>query len=465
MNQEKCLFIIDDERTLLLIMQDYLERFNLKVFIYETIPDLENELKDKAPQAILLDIFMPRVSGIDILKKIKTIDPHIPVIMMTGYADEEKRIESLRNGAYALLSKPFYNLEEVYHNVNNAMSHYLEMLKTKELRAEVEERYKREKMNLLELDFLRNLQHMIGETEDPAVVLKNAYTLLKSFLNFEYFAVLLLREGEINIQVYPNIGKEKSFLAYITSMLLKNIPDYEKNEQYKIILQNNVEEIPFSDNAIVFELSTPNNVYGSAGLFRKLTFDAEEEHISGRFCSHIALTLEKIRLFDEIKMLSIRDGLTGIFNHAYVVGKLEEEIERVKRYNAILSVILIDVDNFKKVNDSFGHLAGDAALKQIARVMLNSLRTIDIVGRYGGEEFIVILPETDLNRAIAVSERLRIAIETESFLYNNDAIPLTISLGIAIYSDGKGAQDLIKTSDDNLYKAKAGGKNKIYYEQ
>jgi DNA-binding NtrC family response regulator len=216
MNQEKRLFIIDDEPTMLNLLQEYLEQFHLKVFTYETIPnDLEHELKEKAPQAVLLDIFMPRVSGIDILKKIKTIDSQIPVIMMTGYADEEKRIESLRNGAYALLLKPFHNLEEVYHNVNNAMSHYLEILRTKELSSEVEERYKREKMNLLELDFLKNLQNMIGEAEDPVVVLKSAYTLFKNFLNFEYFAVLLLRDDEINIQVYPHLEKDRKVLEYI----------------------------------------------------------------------------------------------------------------------------------------------------------------------------------------------------------------------------------------------------------
>lgn len=469
MNQEKRLFIIDDETTLLVLLQDYLEQFDLKVFVYEAIPDLENELKEKAPQAILLDIFMPQVSGIDILKKIKTIDSQIPVIMMTGYADETMRIESLRNGAYALLSKPFHNLEEVYHNVNNAMSHYLEMLRTKELSAEVEERYKREKMNLLELDFLKDLQHMIGQAGDPAVVLKNAYMLLKNFLNFEYFAVLLLKESEINIQVYPNLEKERKCLEYIASTLLKSIPYSDKKEQHKVLLQGNVEEISISDSnnleSLVLVLSTPNKVYGYAGLFRKLPFDAEEEHISNRFCSHIAFTLEKIRLFDEIRMLSIRDGLTGIFNHAYIVGDLEQEIERVKRYNTTFSVILIDIDNFKRVNNSYGHLASDVVLKQMAEIMLNNLRIIDIVGRYGGEEFLIILPETDLERAIAVSERLRMAVVSESFLYNNTAISSTISLGIATYREGKGAQDLIKIADDNLYKAKTGGKNRIYYEQ
>ncbi|HEX2966316.1 MAG TPA: response regulator [Syntrophorhabdaceae bacterium] len=138
-----------------MLLQDYLEECGLKVFTYESIPDLENELKEKEPHAVLLDILMPRVSGIEILKKIKSIDPKMPVIMMTGFADDARRLESLRNGAYALLTKPFTNLEELYHTINNAMNHHVEIIRTQELSVEVEERYRREKMNLLELDFLK----------------------------------------------------------------------------------------------------------------------------------------------------------------------------------------------------------------------------------------------------------------------------------------------------------------------
>ena len=248
MNIEKSLIIIDDETSLLLVLQEYLEQHGLKVFTYEAIPDLENELKEKEPHAILLDILMPQVSGIDILKKIKMINQKIPVIMMTGFADEEKRIESLRNGAYALLTKPFNNMEELYHTINNAMNHYIESIRTEELSIEVEERYRREKMNILELDFLKNLQHMIGETEDPGTVLENASMLLKNFLDFEYFAVLLLQKDEINIQVYPSLEDNRELLESIASALLKKLPYSKKDQKQKVILQGTIEEIDFVDD-------------------------------------------------------------------------------------------------------------------------------------------------------------------------------------------------------------------------
>jgi len=389
--------------------------------------------------------------------------------MMTGFADEKKRLESLRNGAYALLTKPFRSLEELYHTINNAMNHYMESIRTNELSMEIEERYRREKMNILELDFLKNLQHMIGETEDPGTVLKNAFTLLKNFLNFEYFAALLLQKDEISIQVYPGLEGNRELLESIASALLKKLPHYKKDQRQKVILQGTIEEADFigdgNGESTIFELSTVNKVYGYVGLFRETPFDAQEELIFGKFCSHIALTLEKIRLFNEIKMLSIHDGLTGVFNHAHAIEEVDSEIERVKRYDIAFSIILLDLDNFKEVNDSYGHLAGDFVLKNMAHLIERNLRTIDIVGRYGGDEFIVILPQIDFENAYIAGERLRQALESETFSYNENVIRLTISLGVATYQDGKNTQSLIKTADDNLYRAKKEGKNRTCYEQ
>lgn len=469
MNTEKSLIIINNEASLLLLLQEYLERFGLTVFTYESIPDLESEMREKGPCAILLDVLMPHVSGIDILKQIKMINQKIPVIMMTGSADDEKRIESLRNGAYAVLTKPFSSMEELYQTINNAMNHYIESLKTEELSIEVEERYRREKMNLLELDFLKSLQHMIGEAENPDTVLKNASMLLKSVLDFEYFGALLLQQDEANIRVYPTLKDNREFLESIASGLLKKLPYFKRDQKQQVVLQGAVEEICFTDNrhkaSMVFDLSTANQVYGYAGLFRDTSFDAEEELVFGRFSSHIALALEKIRLFNEIKTLSIHDGMTGVFNHIYVVEEVNSEIERAKRYGGTFSLILLDLDNFKEINDSYGHLAGDFVLKSVAQLIEKTLRTIDIIGRYGGEEFIIIFPQTDLEKARIAGERLRQAVETATFLYEDKMIQLTISLGVTTYEEEKNTRSLIKTADDNLYRAKKGGKNRICYEQ
>ncbi|MBP6940703.1 MAG: diguanylate cyclase [Syntrophorhabdaceae bacterium] len=456
MDETKRLFIIDDDKATLTVLTEYFEHFGLKVYPFKDPPDLEKELKEKEPRAVLLDIVLPGISGVEILQRIKNIKPDIPVIMMTGYTNDDRRVESLRKGAYTILTKPFESFEEVYHVVNNAMDHYIESLKTTELARRVEETKRLEKINIQEIDFLKSLQHMIGEAEDSAFVLKNAYALLKSFLNFEYFGALLTYGNEVNIQIYPKVSSNRKLAEVITNILLRRMSQGAVNAK----LTGAQDDY----QSLMVELSTTNTVYGFAGLFRSTPFQAQEEATFSKFCSHISVTLEKIRLFQEIKTLSIHDGLTGIYNHTYIINKLNEEIERAKRYHSDLSVMLFDLDNFKDVNDTYGHLAGDFVLQRVAELFTKRLRTIDIVGRYGGEEFLVILPETDLERAYVVGERLRAGVEQEPFIYEDHPIKLTVSGGIGLYQQGHIANDLIKIADNNLYKAKREGKNRLDYD-
>lgn len=472
MGPERRLFIIDDEPLLLAILKEYFETHELRVFAFDRVPDLEKELKEKAPQAVLLDIIMPQVSGIEVLKKIKKINQNIPVIMMTGYADEEKRLESLRNGAYALLTKPFNNLEELFHTVHNAMAHYIESLKTKELGAEVEERYLREKLSLLELDFLRNLQHMIGETEDPESAILNSHTLIRNFLEFDYFAsVLVENDNTVSVKIYPEPVHKKKLKENIENIMFhdgfpRKQPEVSSSaQQYGISDTGTFSELQAQIlHSTLTDLSTSEKLYGRLGLFRATPFEVQEEHIFRRFASHIASVLEKIELFRQIKTLSIKDGLTGAYNYRYMINTLENEIERSKRYGLPLSLIILDIDNFKNVNDTYGHLVGDSILKEMTQTIIGTLRTVEIVGRYGGEEFFVILPETDLKNAISAGERLRTAIALEKYVADDIPVKITVSVGIASYHKDISAHDLIKIADDNLYKAKAGGKNRIVYE-
>jgi diguanylate cyclase (GGDEF)-like protein len=468
MEIRKRIFIIDDEKDILFILKEFFRNHGIEASTYEAIPDVAAEIKEKKPNAVLLDILLPGISGIEILQKIRKIDPNLPVIMMTGQPDEEKKIDSLRSGAYAILAKPFKSYEEVYHIVNNAANHYIETLRTVELTAEIEKRHEHERLNLLELDFLKKLQLMIGETEDPAFVMKNSFALFKNFLNFQAFATLMLQGEDINIQIYPNVGSDTRLMECITTSLMSKVPERSRVEkQISDMMAIGKDTLPSDGskyNYMTVDISSRDRAYGYAGLYRVLPFHENEEAIFNRFCSNIAMTLEKISLFNEIKTLSIHDGLTGIYNHAFIVEALKDEVERSKRYGSLLSVVLFDIDDFKKVNDTYGHLAGDAVLQKLAELFKGSLRAIDIVGRYGGEEFLAMFPETDGINGYIVAERFRERIEKEAIAYGEEMIKITISGGVAHYTSGMDVNKLIKVADDNLYTAKREGKNRIFYE-
>ncbi|MFH1767987.1 MAG: diguanylate cyclase [Candidatus Omnitrophota bacterium] len=166
---------------------------------------------------------------------------------------------------------------------------------------------------------------------------------------------------------------------------------------------------------------------------------------------------------DFYRELSIHDGLTNLYNHRYFHEIIEREINRADRYGHSLSLFMVDIDNFKRFNDSYGHMIGDVALRKIADLFKETLRKVDLLFRYGGEEFSVLLPETDAEGAFIVGERMRAAIESVSLDFDGSNIEhLTISIGIAtLPADTKNKEELINFSDKALYQAKQEGKNKI----
>lgn len=164
----------------------------------------------------------------------------------------------------------------------------------------------------------------------------------------------------------------------------------------------------------------------------------------------------------KLEMVSRIDGLTQLFNRSHWQSRLSEEFSRAARYQTPLSLIMFDLDHFKKVNDTYGHLGGDAVLCNVARVVRSSLRENDIAGRYGGEEFGIILPNTPEAGAMIVAERIRASIESSPIPFEEREIKATSSLGVAEYRPGVAdCEELIAQADAALYRAKEGGRNRV----
>ena len=165
---------------------------------------------------------------------------------------------------------------------------------------------------------------------------------------------------------------------------------------------------------------------------------------------------------EEIYRLTTVDGLTQIFNKRYFLEALEREISRAHRYHRDLSLILFDIDHFKEVNDTFGHLAGDSVLKQMAAVLKHKIRREDILARYGGEEFAIILPEISGPNGALFAEKIRKLVEKTPFKFEDTKIPVTVSVGVATMDDT--VQDVttfLHLADRKLYQAKAEGRNRV----
>jgi diguanylate cyclase (GGDEF)-like protein len=173
-------------------------------------------------------------------------------------------------------------------------------------------------------------------------------------------------------------------------------------------------------------------------------------------------------VMEKLEEVSITDDLTQIFNHRYLMSRLHYEFERAKRYGLTISLMMLDIDHFKVYNDNNGHLAGDDALRKVAKLIHDAIRETDIVGRYGGEEFAIILLHADMIQMADVAERVRRTIEETPFP-NEELQPMgkiTVSIGGSFLSDGMmTGEDLIRSADEALYRAKRNGRNQIAIEE
>ena len=201
-------------------------------------------------------------------------------------------------------------------------------------------------------------------------------------------------------------------------------------------------------NEVIGVINVTNKQHGKE-------FTDEDVEMLKAVADQAAVAINKAQLWD----MAVTDSLTGLYVRRYFMVKLQEELHRAERYNNILSVVMADLDQFKNINDTYGHDAGDRVLEAIGKFLQQNIRDVDVVARYGGEEFVVMIPEAAKDAAHSLSERLRKNLAEMKF---ENLPPITVSLGIATYPfDGRSAEDLIKKADAAMYAAKRAGRNKV----
>ncbi len=295
---------------------------------------------------------------------------------------------------------------------------------------------------------------------------KSCEVILQSF-ETDHVAVLLLEDGQLVLRA--QMGKLTPRLALGIALPTGMGMCGRAISTGKPVMENDISQVPgyftgFAEtkSEMCLPLVSLGETIGVLALENAQVnaFSAADVQPLESVADICAAAIQNARYFEKVRQMAYLDGLTGIFNRRYFEVRIAEEIERAHRYENELSIIMIDVDHFKKLNDEFGHLLGDEALRQVSAIFAHNLRKVDIACRYGGEEFVILAPQTSGEAAYGVAEKLRRVVEAWAF--PGVPRPVTIASGVASFpANGRTRDELVKAADDALYRAKQNGRNRV----
>jgi diguanylate cyclase (GGDEF)-like protein len=249
----------------------------------------------------------------------------------------------------------------------------------------------------------------------------------------------------------------------VEKVLSSGAPYVNNNYSFELRVPFSRESV-FIKSILCYPLVRKGERIGVIELINKVTgaFTRDDQALIEMTLNPLAIAIRTVEMFENAERLTITDDLTKLYNYRYLMTYLEADVKRCLRYKKKVSLLFIDVDGFKRINDTFGHLVGSQALAEMGQVFRRIVRETDVVGRYGGDEFVIVLPETPLNGAMVIAERIRKKVEECEFVAQNLSIRLTVSLGVAnCPKHTLTAEGLIKKADAAMYRAKELSKNSI----
>lgn len=468
------IMVADDDQALSRTLSWILKENGYDVLTVPGGEHLFDHLAAEPFDLLLLDIMMPRVDGLQLLQRVKS-DPRfkdLPVLMISSMPPEEATVRSLGLGASDFISKPF-RVRELLARVKTHLRVGREL---NQARAEA-----RSRSEMVEI-----IQEVTASLK-PDEIYQILVRRVAQALNISRCSILLASSGDetgtvvaafedptlhnlpVDLKRYPEV---RHAVATGEVVLVRDV--YTDPIYRGIRAEWEAEGRPIPTRSAVVIPFTLRGQRAGVFFLRNITDDAPLNEQDVRFAEHLigaaVATLERaydlehaVQGQEQMRHLAETDPLTNCYNRRALGEKLEQEMDRAARYATMLTALMVDIDNFKQINDTYGHLVGDRVLKQLASLLKREQRSVDIVARYGGEEFVVLLPETTNAESRNFAERLLRRVEEHDFGEPGRPVRVTISVGIASYPDERvsDGESLLKLADTHLYRAKSDGRNRF----
>jgi two-component system cell cycle response regulator len=469
------ILVADDDQSLVRTLTWILKENGYDVVTAPGGEGLLGMLEEQRPNLLLLDIMMPKTDGLQLLERLKTDDRFrdLPVLMISSMPPEEATVRALGLGAADFIAKPF-RVRELLARVE---AHLRTAQELGRARGEAQTR----------ADIV-DILHEVTDSLKPDEIYHILTRRIARVLKISKCSLVLARPGDAtgivvsasenpmlrNLQVelsrYPEIERA---LAQGRPVLVESVANDALYAAERLRWQREGISVP-TRSAVALPLSMKDRQVGVFFL-RTTGEDPPLTHADAQFAETVIRTavaaIEKAYDFESavseqkrLEELAATDALTGCRNRRALSAELDQELDRARRYNLAITILLADIDRFKVVNDTRGHIAGDSVLRQVGEILRREARGVDIVARYGGEEFVIVMPETTPQGAMTFAERLRGRIARHDFAdTGDDPLHLTVSIGLASFPNERvrSADAFIALADQALYRAKNEGRNLV----
>jgi len=466
--------VVDDDAALVGTLTWILKEQGCQVVAVPDGQSLLERLGDECPDLVLLDIMMPKVNGLQLLERIRN-EPRwrdLPVLMISSMDPEDGTAKALGLGASDFVSKPF-RVKELLARVESQLK------RGRELRTAREESRARGAI----ADILRELTDSVKPDEIYHILARR----VARALNISRCSLVLAQPGDVYGTVV--VAYENPMLRNLRIELARYPEMLKALETDQPVIVGDVSSDPLfgevramwamsgipvpTQSVVALPFRMPaeqcgvlylRTVHGETPLTR------EDAQFADTVIKAAVAAIEKAHDFEAVvsdkerlEFLAATDALTGCLNRRALLEAVEREVDRARRYNLVLSLLMVDLDHFKRINDTLGHLVGDTVLRQLGEMLLRDARSVDAVARYGGDEFVIVLPETAAHGAMMFADRMRQRIANFPFGEPTRPVRVTASVGVACFPDPAvdTPESFIALADAALYRAKADGRNVV----